>query len=427
VPERAPESFPSRLRLSPPEKQSPVITKPIRIRRWQPVGLLPFVILALGCPVGRVGDADLMTLIAADKPSVAAPTAETESASASNTQLIASGMQASITNPQPSEPSPRETIRREVAEVLRLNREHRKISSEVNAAWQVMHGVLAYGKDFVIQTAEGPKPAVEYALGGGTIKGFLIRGGDRFDIGDRSVRGVVADLDPGAKIGQGHRDQWVAYMARSGLVDSDTVMSPEGELTVEGWIRQAEWDVPLNFEAEYSWTLTALVTHRPTTHRWTARDGQQYSIESLLASEIRQLSPSSACGGSHRLCAIANALNRHRAAGLPVTGVWADAEQIVDLAIEQAHDFRNADGSFSSHYFDRPGWSPDLVASLGTTGHVFEFLAVAGSDELLNEPWVRHGAEYLCKVLRETAHIDLECGALYHALSGLSIYEERLR
>jgi len=362
-----------------------------------------------------VGDADLMTLITADGTSDAEPTDESKPAASSDSAL-GSAM-----------PNPREAIRREVAEVLRLNRDHRRISSEVNAAWQVMHGVLAYGRDFVIQTSDGPKPAMEYALGGGPLRGFLIRGGDTFDIGGRSVRGLVAELDPGAKIGQGHRDQWVAYMARSGLTDSDTVMSADGELTVEGWIRQAEWDVPLNFEAEYSWTLTALVTHRPTTHRWTARDGQQYSVESLLASEIRQLSPSSACGGSHRLCAIANALNRHRAAGLPITGVWADAEQIVDLAIEQTREFRNADGSLSSHYFDRPGWSPDLVASLGTTGHVFEFLAVAGDDELLNEPWVRKAAAYLCKVLRETAHIDMECGALYHALSGLSIYEERLR
>ncbi|HBJ36451.1 MAG TPA: ADP-ribosylation factor-directed GTPase activating protein isoform b [Planctomycetaceae bacterium] len=380
------------------------------VRQIAPLGLLPLVILMIGCPTSRVDDSAVTLIATGVLPRI------DDSGDAIHPVLTVTADQSAT-----------DAVHLRVNETLKTNLQGRRLATEVNAAWQVMHGVLAYGRDFSLTTASGPQPAVTYILGGGPIKGFLLRGGDKFEIDGRTVRGVVAELEPGQKIGQGHRDQWVAYMARCELKPSDVVSTTDGPLTVEGWIRQIEWDVPRNFEGEYSWTLTALLAHRPTTHRWKSRDGSEYSIESLLESEVGQLSPTSACGGSHRLCAIASAVNRHRNAGQPITGVWADAEMVVEMAIEQSRDFQNADGSFSSHYFERPGWSPDLVAMLGTSGHVFEFLAVAGSDEMLREPWMEKAALSLCEVLERTAHIDLECGALYHALSGLSIYEQRIR
>jgi hypothetical protein len=381
------------------------------IRPISRFGLLSLAIAITGCPTARVQESDITLVVGSREADVLGDTGTSVKAGFPEGSVQVGG----------------ESIAARVAAVLDANRQGRRLSTDVNAAWQVMHGVLAYGRDFSIETAAGPKPAVEYALGGGPINGFLLRGGDRFQIDGQTVRGVVAEMDPGKKIGQGHRDQWVAYMARCDLKPTDIVVTIDGPLTFEGWLRQIEWDIPLNFEGEYSWTLTALLAHRPTTHRWTARDGRDYNIESLLASEVNQLAASNACGGSHRLCAIANALNLHRNSGGAITGVWADAELVVEMAIQQSRDFQNADGSFSSHYFERAGWSPDLVAMLGTSGHVFEFLAVAGSDELIAEPWVEKAALAICEALQRTSHIDLECGALYHALSGLAIYHQRIR
>jgi len=405
----------------PPFQWRPhVFRKLTPIRHISLFGLILLVFTAIGCPAGRVSETYLASMAT-----------DAAVASGAESAVTSSGAEISQNSIRPaqSQTNDREAVglKQTVSDTLLANRRNRILSTDVNAAWQVMHGVLAYGKDFRVETAAGPQPAMEYALGGGPLKGFYLRGGDTFEIEGKSVRGVIAELDPGQKIGQGHRDQWVAYMARCGLTDDDVVVTVDGPLTVQGWIRQLEWDLPRNFEGEYSWTLTALLAHRPTTHQWTARDGQKYSIESLLRAEVDQLSAMSACGGSHRLCAIAAAVNRHRKAGLPMTGVWSDAEQLVSLAIEQTRDFQNADGSFSSHYFERPGWSPDLITGLGTTGHAFEFLAVAGTDEMLAEPWVSNAAHYLCRVLNQTSAIDLECGALYHALSGLSIYAERIR
>lgn len=386
------------------------------VRPFRRLGLLAAMIFACGCPGGRVDEATV-TLVA---------TGSSSSADLNQAASDASTPDASAPAGSASEVSASDALQQRLRATLRQNLHGRRLGTDVNAAWQVMHGVLAYGREFTIATAAGPQPAVQYILGGGPIKGFQLRGGDRFDIAGESVRGVIAELEPGQKIGQGHRDQWVAYMANCGFQDSDQVTTADGPLTFQGWIRQIEWDVPRNFEGEYSWTLTALLAHRPTTHRWSARDGLDYSIESLLGAEVSQLAASNACGGSHRLCAIATALNRHRAAGLPITGVWSDAELVVEIAIEQSREFQNGDGSFSSHYFERPGWSPDLVTMLGTTGHVFEFLAVAVPDTMLREAWIQRAATTLCNVLDRTSHLDLECGALYHALSGLAIYERRL-
>ncbi len=323
-----------------------------------------------------------------------------------------------------------------VQKCLDDNLENRQLSLDTQAAWQIFHGILAYGRDFTIVTPTGRQAAVEFILAGGPVNGFTPRAGDRFEVasadgsiessGPRVRRGLRFDVDPGSKRGPGHRDQWLAYLTRCDLPLDQEIVTSAGTFEVADWLRQIEWDVPMNFEREYSWTLVALSTYRDTRFRWVARDGNSYSIESLLRSEIDLLSPSSACGGSHRLAAIATLLRRHQAAGHAVTGVWADAASLTEMAIQQAREFQNADGTFSASFFERPDWSLDLSATLGTSGHVLEFIALAADDETLSEPWVSRAVEAVCDSLERTAHLDLECGALYHALAGLSVYHHRV-
>jgi hypothetical protein len=322
-----------------------------------------------------------------------------------------------------------------IENVLQANLTGRQLSTEVHGAWQIMHGVLAYGPDFEVQSNAGKVRVIDHVLKGGSLKGFILRSGDRFaptqempedTSGPLFTRGIRADLDPGTKLGQGHRDQWLAYLVSCSLPLDQVVQTLDGPRRLDLWLRQIEWDVPLNFEREYSWTLMSLVPYRGTQHRWTARDGQDYSIETLLRSEIDQLSPSSACGGAHRLTAISIALNQRKAEGGTLTGVWSDAQDLVDVAIEQAFEFQNEDGSFSSNYFEREGWSLDVATAIGTTGHTLEFIAKGGSDADVSSEAATKAAQCLCQMLEQTAEHDLECGALYHALSGLQIYRRRL-
>jgi len=325
-------------------------------------------------------------------------------------------------------------LRRRIDLVLDQNLTHRRLAVDQQSAWQIMHGVLAYGRDFTVDASGQPVNAVDYVLAGGFVDGLVLRSGDLFDadvVGDaesnaKDTRGIRADLNPGTKLGQGHRDQWLAYLAACELPEDQIVQTIDGPRRLSNWLRQIEWDVPMNFEREYSWTLMSLVPYRTSDHRWTARDGQDYSIESLLKSEVAMLSPSSACGGSHRLTAIAIAVKARRDEGKPMTGTWADAALLIETAMEQAIEFRSVDGTFSSQYFERPGRSLDLAVNIGATGHTLEFFAVAAPDELLATEAITRAANRLCEMLEQTATIDLECGALYHAISGLQIYRRRL-
>jgi hypothetical protein len=138
----------------------------------------------------------------------------------------------------------------------------------------------------------------------------------------------------------------------------------------------------------------------------------------------------SACGGAHRLYGLIAALKKHLTStgGSPanLTGGWAAAAETIDAAIDRARRFQQADGSFSTHFFDRPGTSADAIAKLGATGHIFEVLVLALDDEQLAEPWVTRAAARLVTLLEQTADVDVECGALYHAAHGLLLYRQRI-
>jgi len=318
-------------------------------------------------------------------------------------------------------------VQERVSRTLAKNFRDRGLSTDQHGAWQVLHGILAYGQDFVIQTSGGPVNAVEYLLGAGTLDGFTPRAGDL--IGTPPRRGLKAELQPESKIGQGHRDQWLAVLVQSGITDDESIKTIDGEFTLRDWISQTQFDVPLNLETEFSWTLIALTAFDSTNASWLARDGQTYDTELLLQSEVYQYNESAqsgACGGTHRLIGIAMALNKRRSENEPITGVWAEADEVIQQAIATAKANQNPDGSYSRSYFHRAGWTRDLGQSLGTTGHVLEFLAIAAPDATLTQPWVQRTAMRLCDTLDQCDGIDLECGVLYHALHGLAEYEVRL-
>lgn len=340
--------------------------------------------------------------------------------------LSAAGCPVSSDLPEiPTDPvSPEVPIDELVQRTLDQNRTGRKMSTETHGAWQILHGVLAYGDRCSIETPAGSRLAIEYLLEGGTVNGFRPQRGD--PLGDPPRRGLRMDMQPSTKIGQGHRDQWLAVLSQCGLTPETEIRSADGTFTISDWLRQTEYDLPRNLELEFSWTLIALTAFRETSHAWMGRDGVEYSIEDLLHSELQQDIPASVCGGTHRLIGLSMALNKRRAEGAAMSGVWRQAETRLTAAVEMANENQNPDGSYSIAYLHRPGWNRDLGESLGTTGHVLEFLAFAAPDETLRQPWVERSVRYLCHVLDECQDVDLECGVLYHALHGLAEYQKRI-
>ena len=134
----------------------------------------------------------------------------------------------------------------------------------------------------------------------------------------------------------------------------------------------------------------------------------------------------SACGGSHRMYAIASALQKKIASGSEMTGGWKKADDRVKDTIRRAREYQQPDGGFSTEFFERSATSSEIQLRINTTGHVFEFLALAMNDEELHSPWMRRAAIFLCQRLQMAKELPLECGGLYHAAHGLILYRERM-
>jgi hypothetical protein len=320
-------------------------------------------------------------------------------------------------------------------------RDARRLDAAVHGGWQVVHGILAFGPALPLAHEAGESSALDYLLGGGRLTGWILRPGSH---------GVVAVVEPGSTMGQGHPDQWLGYLSQCGVaaggrpagIPLDTPLQLAGRgrdgagetaggdftLTVGDLLAQAKHDIRPGQEA--TWTLMALAAWEPDA-TWAAGDGSRWTVERVVAMEADADIVSAACGGAHRLYGLATALDARRRAGHDPAAEradsgWAAARATLEEYLERARRFQQADGSFSTHSFERPGTSPDVFSRLSATGHVFEVLALALDDDRLGEPWVVRAADRLTTLLEQTADLDVECGALYHAAHGLAIYRGRI-
>lgn len=308
---------------------------------------------------------------------------------------------------------------------LERERTQRLLSSSTNAAWQIMHGVISYGDELPLETPDrGVVGALDYAFHGGLINGFEL-GLGLTPLPKTQRTGVTARLEPGSYVGQGHPDQWLAIFAMANVPLETEVMVGDTQRTILDWARQAQVDVVNNLLNEYSWTLIGLTHYFPNEPRWETASGTMVSWEALVEAELTNDINSSACGGTHRLGGLVRALAAKQKLGLPDSPVWQEAQQVVSQAIENGRMNRSRDGSLSSSYFVKPSQSVDVSAELSSSGHIFEFLALALPSEQLAEPWMELAGLRLCDLLDATQAAELDCGALYHALNGLKIYRQR--
>jgi hypothetical protein len=323
-------------------------------------------------------------------------------------------------------PSDQGTLCRRIDIALAHARDARLLDAGVQGAWQVVHGILAFGPEFPLATRAATAPALSYLLNGGALVGWKLRPGNP---------GVIAIVEEGSTMGQGHPDQWLGYLSQCGVAESgdrlvegiplDTPLTVGGRrFTIADLLAQAQHDIRPGQEA--TWTLMALSAWLPHDAAWTSGDGERWTTERVVEMEAGADIASAACGGAHRLYGLAAAVDAHRrATDGPPTGAWAEAAAVLDDSIERARRFQQPDGTFSVHAFERPATSPEVFARLSATGHVFEVLALALDDQRLREPWVRRAADRLVTLLEQTSDLDVECGALYHAAHGLAIYRRR--
>lgn len=315
-------------------------------------------------------------------------------------------------------------ILRQLDEALEYTYDHRRLSVNEQAAWQIVHGALAFKREFLVSDGSKDVSAVDYVLAGGKMKGWDLRRGNLLD--DATKRYGIKALVPEDKQGQGHTDQWLGYLSDCRLPLDEPIAVEGQQHTIADYIDQAKLDVDKNPNREYSWTLMALTSYYPTDYSWKAADGSEWNIAKLVEIELEHSLGASPCGGTHRMTALTMAYNRRKAEGKPNGGVWQQLNDRIRDCIAKAQEYQNPDGSLSSNYFARPGKSADLAVCMGSAGHVMEFLATAMKKEELHEPWVKRAVLDVCKLFRKTKPVDVECGALFHAAHGLVLYREKV-
>lgn len=322
-------------------------------------------------------------------------------------------------------PAP-DSLRDRIDAVVDHTLNNRTLDTSTHNAWQIVHGILPYGKAFKIKKDGQMIPALDYLLGGGELKGWDLRPGEK---------GVIAVLAPGSKAAQGHPDQWIGYLSQGGQ-DGLHGLNPDDKLVVAGkdykigdLLTEAEWNVYPGMEA--SWTVMAMSVYRPIDYKWTSKDGQEWTFERLVGMDagLPIVGDGASCGGTHRLYALTAAVNRYmQETGIAedkLTGGWKKANDVVRDCIHKAKIYQQPDGSFSTQFFARPGSSPEVDTTLHSTGHTLEWLDVALTDNELAEPWVTAAVNRLVQLLEDNENRELDCGALYHAARGLILYRDR--
>jgi hypothetical protein len=303
---------------------------------------------------------------------------------------------------------------------------NRTLNTRDHNAWQIVHGILPYGKAFKIENDGQLVPALDWILSGNKLKGWDL---------NSTGRGVHAELAPGSKEAQGHPDQWIGYLSQGGLdgihgLPSDEPVTVAGkQYPLDELLTDAEANVYPGMES--SWTIMALAAYRPSDYKWTSKDGREWTVEKLVEMDagLPIIGEGTSCGGTHRLFGLTVAVNRYlKESGKKpseLTGGWKVANDTIEDCIRKTRAFQQPDGSFSTNFFARPGSSRDVDTTLHSTGHTLEWLDVALTDQQLQEPWVTAAVNRLCQLLEDNRDRPLDCGALYHAIRGLRIYRDR--
>jgi hypothetical protein len=291
--------------------------------------------------------------------------------------------------------------------------------------WTVFHGILGVGPESaMLFDNRAVKPervkALDYICKGGELKGlqFVAIGPDQADV-------VTM---PGSGTFQGHQDQFIAEMAQWGL-PRETEFKIQGKTyTFEAFIRHSLMRASVKANQELSWAIIIIAQYYRTDIEWENQRGETLRFEDVVRYELKQpIKDSPVCGGTHRLFGLTWAYHLHMSRGGQKTEVWKDVEELTGQYRDLARKLQNKDGSFSTEYFRGPGNNQiDLTLRIHSTGHIFEWLALALSDQELRAPWMENAAHALCVMILQNRDQGLDGGALYHGTHGLEIYRNRV-
>ena len=294
----------------------------------------------------------------------------------------------------------------------------RLLNTTDHTPWQMMHGLLGLRQDFLINHNGQTINGLEWIQ-----TGPMFRNEPWFQ---KTSHGGRAHPFNHPYWFEGHINQSLAILAMCNLPLETEFGTPQGPITMRDMLKNAQ--MTANAKEEVTWTLWALATYLPSDAEWINEKGERWSIERLVLLETgKQVGgPTSPCGGTHGLFALARARNVYLKTGKPLRGVWALADEKIKRYIRTIQTQLNPDGSLSSNFYRGREYKKDFDKRMASMGHLLEFLMVALPQERLKEPWVRRAVETTANDLKNNRKAYVSCSPLYHATDALTIYLERV-
>jgi len=290
----------------------------------------------------------------------------------------------------------------------------RPLSAADRSPWEVMHAMLAFEVHSRIRQA-GPNSQPITAVGWLCFNQ---------PCENRSLLYLNEDGDMRVRVGpalQGHHGQLLALLAQA-RVRADYPMKVDGkDFTVADLIEVEK--ATCYPKTELTFKLIGLQRYLDINARWVNDQGMTWDFPTLVREELQQPVRSAACGGTHRLSGLVLAVKKRRASGLPVDGVYAEAERFVANYQNYAYSWQNSDGSFSTQWFKGAGAEKDIDRRLKTTGHTLEWLLYAAGEQQLTYYRTVRAVNYLTNIMWANRTRDWEAGPLGHALHALVLYD----
>ena len=290
---------------------------------------------------------------------------------------------------------------------------HRPENNLERSPWGVMHCIIGFGVDTPLLVNRQRVNAIAWLCANepcyGMRMAYLHGGRLRLRMG------------PGY---QGHEGQFLAILAQSRVKIDYPLLVAGRQMSVLDLVESEKSSCVAGTELTFK--LIGLSHYLDSDSSWQTPDGQVWDIARLVREELAQPVIGACCGGTHRLTGFSYAVRGRQREGKPIDGQWARAQQYLEDYHRYVFRLQNADGSFSTAWFERPESQADLQRRLNTSGHVLEWLAHSLPDEQLADPQVIRAVEYLANLLWEGRHRKWDIGAQGHAIHALALYDERM-
>lgn len=310
-------------------------------------------------------------------------------------------------------------LKRRIEQVLAIYK-RRPLNTQDHTPWEVMHSFLAYGIGTDVRVG-GPRGGLVNAIGwvnsGGRCRGQTMLATQDGRI--TALKGIGL---------QGHSAQYLAVLAQCRVAANSPLTPQRQSFTVADLIEQEKLDC--KSKTELTFALIGLAHYLPTDATWTARDGQTWSLERLVAEELEQPIRGAPCGGTHRLFGLAYGCQRRLRATGSLEGTYARADAFVrEYQLMTLTKLQNTDGSFSTEWYKFPtaqNREDDIDRKIQTTGHMLEWLVASLDQRSLYHGRVTRAVEFLTWALASEPDREWAVGPMCHALHALSVYQERV-